>query len=292
MRWTLFSRNSDSGFTLPELLVASLLGLIVTATLMSSTLTHRYVLKKDIVRTRINQNLRGSLDLIGADIRIGGENLNASFPVVELTSGSPGDTLTLRRALVPEILNVCATVNAASTSIVFGNTSGTAGCDITAQTNGYNTWRNHRISQGGTTRAFIYNTATRIGEFFDYVGEENTGTQLTLSRGATGWAATYTAGQATVLLLEEWQYRLINSDLQLIEQRQTASAKTMAFDITSFQAQVLMQDGSSRTSFVPTDPWTSIRAIEIVLQGQEAFSGGLVTKSLQGRFFPRNVFSN
>src|SRR5690606_6020349 len=70
---------SDKGFTLVELLVTSFLGLIMLALTLSATTSNRRLYKYDLVRTRINQNMRSALDIMGIDVRQAGENLFSTF---------------------------------------------------------------------------------------------------------------------------------------------------------------------------------------------------------------------
>jgi len=85
-----------------ELLVASFLGLIILALGAQSTLSLRRLYLHDIVRTRVNQDLRGSLDMIGVNIRQAGENFTMSFPAIQIVNGTggAGDQLILRRNLL------------------------------------------------------------------------------------------------------------------------------------------------------------------------------------------------
>ena len=64
--------SCNKGFTLIELLVSSSLGLLLIALVMASVLANRQLFKQDMVRTRTNENIRGALDIVGTDIRLGG----------------------------------------------------------------------------------------------------------------------------------------------------------------------------------------------------------------------------
>lgn len=74
-----YSVSNQRGYTIAELLVSMTIGMMVTALTLSSSMINRYTIGKDVARTRLNQNLRGSLDLVGLDVRVSGENLNTSF---------------------------------------------------------------------------------------------------------------------------------------------------------------------------------------------------------------------
>ena len=75
-------RNCDSGFTVLEMLVASSIGLLVLTLLLSSTLASKNLFRADVVRTRINQDLRSALDIVGSQVRVAGENFVVSFFLV------------------------------------------------------------------------------------------------------------------------------------------------------------------------------------------------------------------
>jgi len=79
---------SGRGFTILELLVTMFLSLLVAALALSALTVSRSVLGKDQVRIQLAQNLRGSLDIIGIDVRVGGENLGTGFPAIETTNGA------------------------------------------------------------------------------------------------------------------------------------------------------------------------------------------------------------
>lgn len=277
--------------------MVSFMSALLLTTVLSASMAYRNVLGKDIARTRLNQNLRGSLDIVGIDARVAGENLPSTFPAVELVNGtgSNPDTLTARRNLLNEVLPVCLTINAGTSTsqIYFAVTGNVAGCVYSGQTANYNAWRNYRISQGGTTTGFIYNTTTKLGEFFTFASETDTGTQYFLTRSGGGaWANSYPLGGAAIYILEEWQYRMQSGTLQLVQNRDTTNPFNVAFDMTQFQVSISMQDGTTRTSFTTADNWTQITALVASLTGDERYNGQVISRTLSSSFFPRNILSN
>ena len=161
--------SSDSGFTLLELLVTTVLGLLLIALILGTITANRRLYKEDIVRTKVNQNLRGAMDIIGSDIRLAGENLGPTFPAIQLTNGTAGgpDTLILRRNLLPEVLQVCVALTAGSTAkLQFAIPGTTAGCIYSGETTAYNSWRSYRLANQNSVDSFVWNVCAKIGEFF------------------------------------------------------------------------------------------------------------------------------
>ncbi|MCO6431664.1 MAG: hypothetical protein J5J00_12450 [Deltaproteobacteria bacterium] len=288
--------NSARGFTIPELLITSFLGLLITGLLLSVMQSNRSVLGKDIARTTLNQNLRGALDIVAADIRVGGENLPESVPAIEIVNGSSGasDELVVRRNLFDEVLPVCAAITAGTSSNVYFAVSGTVpGCVYSGQMHSFNIWNVYRQQQPGQElQAFIYDSSTRQGEFFTVTSEINTGVEFALVRGAGSWQNSYPVGSSAVYVLEEWRYRLQGENLQLVQNRDSANPFNVSFGMTDFQAEAEMQDGTVKSSFLSSDDWTEISALRITLSGTETHGGELMARTLTGEFFPRNVLSH
>ena len=295
--WKQFIRNSDKGFTLFELLVASFIGLTIFALAAESVLSLRRVYSHDVVGTRLIQDLRGSLDMIGINVRQAGENFTVYFPALEIVNGSSGapDELIMRRNLLDEVLNVCTDIAAGSTeTTIYFATAGTdAGCTRSDNLPNYNAWRDYRLAATGQQlTAFAYDPSLRSGEFFVYSGENDSGSELTITRTAGAWAGSYSLGSGALYILEEWKFRLQGDVLQLIVNGDTTNTLNVAFGITDFQVRAHLEDGSVLDSLAASDDWTALSAIEVTLTAQAAFAGQTETKSLSARFFPRNVLSN
>src|SRR5690606_12792998 len=120
----------NSGFTLVELMVAAGIGLGLLAATAGVVLSNRGLFNIDMVRTRLNQNLRSSLDIIGMNVREAGENLPGSFPAVELINGNDEpDELVLRRNLVDEVLKLCVVIDIGTAApFIFAIPGTTQGC--------------------------------------------------------------------------------------------------------------------------------------------------------------------
>lgn len=289
-------RSSDRGFTISEFLVVSFLGLLLMGSVTTSALGYKKVLGKDIVRSRLNQNLRGALDILAADVRVGGENLVSSFPAVELVNGAGGasDELIVRRNLLDEVLPVCVSINsgASVSSIYFAVSGNVAGCAYSGHASNYDAWRNYRIANGGSVRAYIFNTSTKQGEFFDYTGESDTGSQYYLSRPSGSFANSYPVGASAVYILEEWRYRVDAGLFQIVENRDTANPLNVAYDIADLQLSAVLSDGTTVESFGSSDDWTEIARISVSLTGTDRYNGETISRTASSSFFPRNILSN
>lgn len=298
MQWKLFTLDSNSGYTVVELLVAAGMGLGILAMTSSLIVSNRGLFQLDMARTRLNQNLRGSLDVISMNVREAGENLSAAFPAVELIDGGGApDELILRRNLLDEVLNICIDIGAGSSDDIYFAIPGTvAGCSYADTAQNYTAWENHRDDEGGTVAGYIFDLGSQTGEFFQYVGEADTGTQRIINVGGS-WSANYTAGSAAAYIIEEWRFSVNDNGidepmLQLVENEDALNPQNVMYAITDFQVDILLDDGTTVTSFAPGDDWSRIRAINVSITGEENNRGTIISKTVTGRYFPRNVLSN
>jgi Tfp pilus assembly protein PilW len=288
---------SDSGFTITELLVVSFLGLLMLALTLSATMSNRQLYRYDLVRTRINQNLRSALDIIGIDVREAGENLPSTFPAVEIIDGTAGapDELIVRRNLVDEVFNVCVQIASGSGNtdvIVADDTLTVPGCDTTSNLTALTNWSAYRLAEGGTVKGYVYDRVNHVGEFFDLVDEQNNGSNFRIVRAAGNWTNTYPVGASSIYILEEWRYRLQNGVLQIVTDQDTANPLDVVTDLTDFQVLATMQDTTTMNSFAVTDDWTEIATLQILLTGQDTIKGEVFSRTVSARFFPRNILSN
>ena len=297
-------RTCDRGFTLLELLVASTIGIIILTLAMGGLLANREVYHYDMIRTRLNENLRGALDFVAANAREAGEALPASFAAVQVINGGGGasDELILRRNLLDEVLKVCTAITSGTgvTQIVFADNSATAGCSYSGNTFNYDTWQTYRNDNGPTVKAFIYDSVTKNGEFFDYTSETDGGTSYSITRTPGTWTYSYPVGSSSVYMLEEWHFRVddvaLGDDLfQVIADDDIANPMNILSAVINFQVQVHLNDNVTvLSSFDPAvNNWTDIKAIEVTLSGEDTtLRGEVIDNTVSSRFFPRNVLSN
>lgn len=302
---------SNSGFTILEMMVACCVGLLVLGLAFSSIFAARKAALFDFERTRLNQQMRGAFDIIAANIRQAGENLPSGFPAIELVNGGTTvpDQLILRRNLLDEVLTVCQTINAGSTSNLYFATTPIdplnprAGCVPTdpGTTARYNTWHAYRLEQGGSTRAFIYDFGTRLSEFFTFSNDAISSTDARLIR-VGSWANQYTipaepAGStAAAYIIEEFQFRVADTApnanvLQIVSNEDYGAVDNIAPDVKNFQVTITMTDGTVKNSFARTDSWKLVKYLDVTLTGETQSASRTISASLTGRFLPRNVFS-
>jgi hypothetical protein len=279
------------------MLVATFLGTLVGAVMLSSTLANKKAYNFDLKRITLDQNLRSAMDIISGTLRVGGENLPTSFPAFEIVDGgaSVPDEFIIRRNLLDEVLPVCSAIAAGSSAQqVYFSTAGaaTSACTFSGQAHNQTTWSEYRLSKGGSVKAFIYDVSAKRGEFFDYVQEGvSGGTSRYILRGGGSWTNPYPVASSSVYLLEEWRMKLSGGLLNIEENGETLNPKNIVAGITGFQVSAVMSDGTVRTGFLRTDDWSQIAAIEISLSNATSYQKKAITRSLTARYFPRNILS-
>ena len=287
----------DKGFTVTELVVVSFLGLLMLALTMSATLSNRRLYKYDLVRTKVNQNLRSALDIIGIDVREAGENLPSTFPAIEVINGSSGapDQLIIRRNLLDESFNFCQAIAASSNNtqiIVADNSLTTQGCDKTSNATAYTNWSAYRTAHNGAVDAYAYDRVAHLGEFIRFTAEVNNSTQYQITKSAGTWAHGYAVGSANLYVLEEWKYRISNNTLQIIVNQDTANTLDVVDNVNDFQVTARLQNGTTQNAFSVTDSWSSLESLEVSITGRDTYAKSNVQRTLTSRFFPRNILSN
>ncbi|ANM30735.1 hypothetical protein ABI59_15830 [Acidobacteria bacterium Mor1] len=294
--------SSSSGFSLVELLVAMVILLLIMAAGLTISMSSRTTLRSDQNRTTLNQNLRSGMDLVGIDIRQAGERLPADVPALEIRDGASGaaDTLVVRRNLADDVLPVCVDIASGSSTaeVTIALTTGTipAGCDPVADTNtdgwadNLGNWRAERIAAGGTMTAYIYNPTTRLGEFFEFDGEDAAAYHLDRSSSGT-WTNDYLASDsARVYVMEEREFSLSGGILEM-DINGSGSPFSLVDDVVDFQLRAIFQDGTIQTALAAADDWSNLEAIEVNLSGRSTFMDRTMDRALSSRYFPRNVLS-
>lgn len=294
MKYKQYSQNSDDGFTLLELLVSVVIGLGAMSIALSSVLTTKNAYRADHTRTKLNQDLRSALDLIGANVRITGENLSSSFPsFLIVDGGTDSDELILRRNTRDEILKVCNSITPSSGYDIVFATGGESGCIYSDNVYNYSSWRTARLERPELSiPIYLYDIASKQGEWREYIGESDEGTALAITTATASWSNNYSNSSSAVYMLEEWRFRVRDNSLELIINNQIDNPQIVAFGVTNFQAQVIYPDGSIVTSFTNTEDWTDIESIEVSLTASDTFRAKPFERTLTGRFFPRNILSN
>lgn len=293
-------RNSFAsavGFTLMELLVSMTVSSVAMAMVVSGALSFRNVYFTDITRIRINGNLRSAMDIISMNVRQAGENLLSTFPAVILTdaTGPNSDILSLRRALVPEVLTLCSDASAGSTTLNISN-SGLANAECVPANVAplYTVFNNLRAADSNhVLRVYIYDKNQKLGEFINFTSGDSSSGQYILSTSPLSYA--YTRLNTSIYVIEEYQFQFdtVNKQLVLYQDGYTDEPKPVAFDITDFQVLIEMEDNSSWVALSPSSArdWKDIHQIQILLTGEGSYKGHTMTSTITSKFFPRNVLS-
>lgn len=276
-----------------------MLSLMILWSAFGSSKSVRTLYDLDVSRTKLNQNVRSSLDFIGLYVRQAGERLPQGVPAIEIVDGVDGapDQLIVRRNLLDEVLTVCNDISAGSTdTISLTESGGSPACTYGGQTQAYQAWRDNRLAEGGSLTAYIFNLATKEGEFFEYTGEVDTGLTMQMYRDAAPFSHDYSANSSGVYLLLEWRFALGQSSgnqgvLEITENGEVAASKRVVFGLTNFQVEAVLTDGTVLTSFSSSDNWADLRSVQIRSTAQEESRGRTLETTLEAAYFPRNILS-
>ncbi len=324
----------NKGATLSELLLGTLIAstVISLAAMSFSWLRQMYV--KDQQRNDVNQTLRSVFEIVGSDVRQAGEGFaqDPNFPSIVITENSGNSEISIRRSLLTTSLPVCRQIVSGTSDnvLVVDDTSSIAGCDlIDDDNNGWpdslQTWKDYRLSNGTTIRAFIYDGAGN-GEFFKYYGEETfqaDGSAVTPSPGAVAsgslntnnhtWQNTYGNNSASrIYLIEERRYRLQGDTLQLVINDDVTQTSSVVGNLETFNVIAHIQQDLLNNSYreytctviPPVDStscsgslvyayaWSQIKFIEIKPKAliYDNYSSSIKAEQSQ-KVFPRNVLN-
>jgi Tfp pilus assembly protein PilW len=277
MKQKQYLHRSSKGFTFTEVLVSALMGSIILGASMQLMVSLRQTFVEDRASTTLTQNLRPSLDLLGADIKRTGERVEASdFPAVVVINKATGDELIVRRK---QIINgnadlpVCQNT-AARTIIVAtpGVTPMAPGCNprdregndqAASKLQQWQTALNDATAAGKTLKGYIYgltNGNTIQGEFFTLSGVDLAtytassagslqnnypGPQVDALATQAGGQTQLTEATSNAYLIEERRYSLVNNPnrpgdkiLRMVINEDSAQTYDLANRIEDFQVKV------------------------------------------------------
>jgi hypothetical protein len=275
-------------------MVALGLSLIVGAIALANFQGTQRMVRYDMERTSLNQNLRSALDIIGMNVRLAGENLPGFFPAVLVTDNGNSDTFTIRRSVLDENLIGCqALINGASSPIIFGDdASPDANCAYSNKAGVFSSWSASRTEQGGVGLGYVYDRVQETGEWFEWGSETDTGNIMFVTPINNTWSTNYTALQTFAYVIEEWQFSLNGDTLQMVIDNDTANPINIVNGLTGFNVEIELDDSSLLSSYAEGDDWSDIALVHISLTGAKTSGGRTVSRTLNGSFFPRNVLSN
>lgn len=326
------SERLDKGFTLIEVISTLLMGSIILGAAFSGFFQIKEFFGKDKLSVDVNQRLRTAFQSIGPDLQQLGEGVsNKEFPAVALSTNNDTSEITIRRGGL-EPLTLCADITAGSTDPVTVLDKSFTSSPACISVNDENKdgwpdmvkdWQNLR--NGNTVRAYILDTTTNKGEFFEYNGEEtldSSGGTMTPSAGTPPtephevnlttnthtWANDYSAATSAIYLFNESTYKVTNNTLQLIRNGEVFD---LVEDIEKLDITAILQENVSATpsncktidltgvkdcdpAFSGTYTWNLIKSMEVKITAnppQDKANLANLTKddlSLTQQFLPRN----
>ena len=292
--------KSQNGITIIELMVSVLLLSVTLMMLIGYVMSMQNAFFNDVVRTRINGNLRTALDIVSMNVRQAGENLGTTFPavVIQADDDTVGSKLILRRNKLSEVLTVCEAAAAGDTRIFISTTTTPSPACVYANVTGmYNAYSAEKTAENGTLKIYIYNSLTRIGEYIDYTGEgtESTGVTAKYYLTVSALPAAYGANTSYIYYIEEYDFALDEqtNTLNLTRNGDSLTIEPVAFSISNFLPTVRMQDGTILTSlpYNAVKTWKDMDYISVSLTGTESRKSRNYSTSISGNYYPRNVLS-
>lgn len=313
-------RARAQGFTLAELVVSIALLAVIFTVVLGLVLSGLKLFRSDQGRTAASSNVRGTMDVLGSDVRQAGENLSSDAPAISVTQDAAGAyTLTVRRGLTGAPLPLCAPPTTTSIEVTGGpsNTSQATFADgssnlpaacksdalsLAATATVLGTWQT--LIASGLSGGYLYDPLTQNGGFVKLTGTTPSQVQYTGALPANagiGWNPLSSAqGSAPrdqrLYLMEERTYSLTGSRLQLAVNG--GAAGDAAANISTFA--VTPYVNSAGTIVAATLPfpnasfaWRSLAYVDVQLAStQPSGFGRSVTRTQTYRLVPRNTASN
>ena len=306
----------QQGFSLVELLVTLVVGMLVISAAVSVTIASNRMFRVDRARTRMNQNLRAASDLVGADVRTAGSAVSGAVSGDGEAGLQPiivrnGNELEIRRSVLPISLPVCDSVSGSQKALKVSNPSeyDDEECDgARRDIDGDGTpedleeWIAHRTdpdkSPDGTVLVYIWpsDDGNENGEFFIYDDEDTSQQQIHKASGS--WEHSYDwededEPKPRLYIMEQRRYQLNEGVLELIINGDEENPLRLVNNITDFQVRVITKDGEFEDFGSADDHlFSDIQGIEINVSAEEQVTPDqLVTRELNNRFFPRNAIN-
>ncbi|GHF40915.1 prepilin-type N-terminal cleavage/methylation domain-containing protein [Deinococcus metalli] len=308
-----------AGFTLVELLIAMALLLAVLTIAFNIFSSSNRLVESDTGRVMAQQNAQTALDLMAADVREAGENLELDLGISGLEFNNATQSLTVRRSIPPLSTGVklarlpLCYVSGSSVQVVGavpGSTTATSRCTYSdgnsdGEDDNVMPWRTYLTAQSGVPQAaLLYRPAsggtpalvqsTTVQSVQAQTTQVTSGVtvkRVNVVLGAAVPSAFTPANNSLLILVDERRYMLVGSELRLALGGQTdAQAQPMAFGVTGLTLSATLTDPTETVSSMSlTGPFSRVKNIVIGLSAQNAGQGKSTTRTFQSTIFPRNI---
>lgn len=295
--------------------------LIVLTIAFSAFASTNKLVETDTGRVMANQNVQTALDLMAADVRQAGENLELNLGISGLEFSNADKTLTVRRSIPPlpstglklAQLPLCY-VSGTTVQVVGpppGSSATTARCtysdgDGDGEHDNITPWRTYFATQegrpqaallyrpkSGSTPALIRRTTVRSIE--PQAIQNLSGgvilrrVNVTLGESVPG---TFTpANNSLLILVDERRYVLVGTELRLaLGGQRDDEAQPVAFDVSDLSLSATLANPNETVSSMSlTGPWARVKSVALGLTANGAGQGRGNARTYQASVFPRNV---
>ncbi|WP_412026926.1 PilW family protein [Deinococcus yunweiensis] len=308
-----------AGFTLVELLIAMALLMVVLTIAFNIFSSSNRLVETDTGRVMAQQNAQTALDLMAADVREAGENLELDLGISGLEFNHASQSITVRRSIPPlstgarlARLPLCS-VSGTTVQVIGpvpGSTTATSRCTYSdgngdGEDDNVMPWRSYFAAQGGIPQAaLLYRPAsgstpalvqsTTVQVIQPQVVSVSSGVtvrRVSVTLGSAVPSGFTAANNSLLILVDERRYMLVGSELRLALGGQTdAQAQPMAFGVTALSLSATLNTPTETvTSMNLTGPFARVTNIAIGLTAKNPGQGRSTTRTFQSTIFPRNI---
>lgn len=313
-------QSRESGFTLIELLIAMGLLVIVLIIALNAFVSSNKLVEADTGRIMASQNVQTALDLMAADVRQAGENLELNLGISGIEFDDAANTITVRRSIPPlstgvSLARLPLCHKSGTTVQVVGpppsSTATAARCtfsdgDGDGEHDNIGPWRTYfTLQEGRPQAALLYrpkNGSTPALVRRTSVRQIQAQTVQPVVGGAPIRRVNVTLGEAVpseftaannslLVLIDERRYALVDDELRLALGGQTNDeAQPVAFDVTDLALSATLGAPDEMVSSMALDgPWARVKSVSLGLTAKSAGQGRARERTYQTAVFPRNV---